>query len=106
MSPRARQTAVKTAVGVASEASLPSLGWSRVPQLRHLGPEQAARTPVLLACRLLHQVPDDLRQLLDVTDHGIVDRFVPLSSSPTPLRRPLPPFDRASGVLVLNSAPP
>ncbi len=28
--PRARQTPVKTAVGVASEASLPSLGWSRV----------------------------------------------------------------------------
>jgi len=29
--PRARQTAVKTAAGVAREASLPSLGWSRVP---------------------------------------------------------------------------
>ncbi len=42
--PRARQTAAKTAVGFASEASLPSLRWSRVPAPRYFTcPPRSAR---------------------------------------------------------------
>ena len=74
----ARETPAKTAVGVASEASLPSLGWSRVPAPLYLTcPPRSARPcgcgtkegrphhpPLRGSLQLANQLAPDLRRTL------------------------------------------
>ncbi len=65
MGHRAHQTPVKTAVGAGGEGTF-SVSLT-------FGPKLPLLTPVLLASGLLHQVAHDLRQLLYMTGHSIVD---------------------------------